>query len=107
MPVVSVKMTSGRTEEKKQELVAAITQDVVRILNVSPDWVTVVIDEYDRENWASGGQLHSIKYGPGSGSAGTDQKKLRIKKTPLVDEQENQAAAQDAGDDNPGLLFEE
>ncbi|MGE5403805.1 MAG: tautomerase family protein [Candidatus Saccharibacteria bacterium] len=105
MPIVSVKMTRGRTEEKKQELVAAITQDVVRILNVSPEWVTVVIDEYDRENWASGGQLHSVKYGAGHGTAGTEPKKARSKKITLPDELDNKDAAPETSDDQNGSLF--
>lgn len=75
MPVISVKIARGRSMDTKQELVEAITDDVVRILEVDPDWVTVLIDEYDRENWASAGQLHAIKYGPGYGTPGTDQKK--------------------------------
>lgn len=29
--------------------------------------VTVLFDEYDRENWATGGELHIDKFGPGPG----------------------------------------
>lgn len=48
MPVISVKIARGRSMDTKQELAEAITDDVVRILEVDPDWVTVLIDEYDR-----------------------------------------------------------
>lgn len=61
MPIIDVKMIQGRTTEQKQQLAVAITQDVVRILDVQPESVTVIIDEYSRDNWASSGQLYSIK----------------------------------------------
>jgi 4-oxalocrotonate tautomerase len=72
MPFINVKMAQGRSREKKQELVEALTREAVRILDVRPEWVTVVIDEYTRENWATAGQLHIIKYGPGHGKEGTE-----------------------------------
>jgi 4-oxalocrotonate tautomerase len=31
----------------------------------------VLIQEYERENWATGGELHAHKFGPGFGKAGT------------------------------------
>jgi 4-oxalocrotonate tautomerase len=34
--------------------------------------VTVLIEEFDRENWASEGQLHCDGNGMGCGKAGTD-----------------------------------
>ena len=71
MPIINVKMVEGRTMEQKQELAEALTWEVVRILDVKPEWVTVVIDEYPRSNWASAGQLHSIRYGEGFGKQGT------------------------------------
>lgn len=73
MPVINIKMAYGRTEEKKQELVEALTQEVCRILDVKQEWVTIVIDEYARENWSTGGTLHSIKFGDGCGREGTDK----------------------------------
>jgi len=33
--------------------------------------VTVLIEEYERENWATGGELHADKFGPGFGKTGT------------------------------------
>jgi 4-oxalocrotonate tautomerase len=73
MPIINVKITRGRTEKQKQELASAITGDVVRILDVEPEWVTVLIDEYERENWSTGGELHSLKYGPGHGKQGVNK----------------------------------
>jgi 4-oxalocrotonate tautomerase len=71
MPILNVQMIAGRSQEKKQELVAVLTRETARILDVEPDWVTVVINEYTRDNWASGGELHSIKLGEGFGRQGT------------------------------------
>nr|WP_253274430.1 hypothetical protein [Myxosarcina sp. GI1] len=31
-------------------------------LGTQPEWVTVHIDEFDRENWAVGGELHIDKH---------------------------------------------
>lgn len=74
MPVINVKMAVGRSQETKQELAAALTREAARILEVEPEWVTIIIDEYPRDNWASGGELHAIKFGPGFGRQGTREK---------------------------------
>ena len=52
---------------KKQAFANALTKQAAEHLNVKEEWVTVLFDEYDRENWASGGTLHSIKFGEGFG----------------------------------------
>ncbi|MBP1762366.1 MAG: 4-oxalocrotonate tautomerase [Firmicutes bacterium] len=73
MPFINIKMVEGRTLAQKQELADAFTREAVKILDVKPEWVTVVIDEYPRENWATAGQLHVIKYGEGFGKQGTEK----------------------------------
>lgn len=73
MPFISVKMAEGRTTEKKRELAEALNRVTVSILDVKADWVTIVIDEYPRENWATAGQLHSVKYGEGFGKQGVEE----------------------------------
>lgn len=72
VPVITVKIAKGRTIEQKQQFVEAITNEAVNILNVQKEWVTVIFDEYDRENWATDGQLHAIKFGDGFGKQGTE-----------------------------------
>ncbi|WP_318508785.1 4-oxalocrotonate tautomerase family protein [Bacillus sp. T3] len=72
MPVITVKLARGRTSEQKQEFVEALTKEAVKTLNVKEEWVTVLFDEYERENWASNGQLHSIKFGDGFGKRGVE-----------------------------------
>jgi len=61
MPFINVKMIAGRSLEQKRELAEVLTREIVRILNVKPDVVELVIDEYPRENWSSAGQLYADK----------------------------------------------
>lgn len=70
MPIVTIKIARGRSQEQKRRLAQEITAVVVRTLEVEPDWVSVLIEEFDRENWATGGQLHLDKLGPGCGKEG-------------------------------------
>ena len=67
MPVVSVKIARGRSIEQKRSLVKAVTDAVVSSIDVKPELVTVLIDEYDLENIATGGETLSDKFGPGFG----------------------------------------
>ncbi len=67
MPVVTIKIAKGRSIEQKQALVESVTRALVSTIEVKPDWVTILIQEYERENWATGGELHSDKLGPGFG----------------------------------------
>lgn len=59
MPIVTIQMAEGRTAEQKRTIVQSITNLLVTHLEVKPEWVTVLIEEFDRENWATGGELHS------------------------------------------------
>lgn len=65
MPIISVKIAKGRTIDQKRALAKAITDTVVSILDVKPEWVSVLFEEFDRENWSTGGELHSDKFGGG------------------------------------------
>ncbi|MCP4118447.1 MAG: 4-oxalocrotonate tautomerase family protein [Desulfobacteraceae bacterium] len=71
MPVITIKIAKGRSIEQKRNLVESITDSVVSSLDVKPEWVSVLIEEFDRENWATGGELHSDKFGCGFGDSGT------------------------------------
>jgi 4-oxalocrotonate tautomerase len=67
MPIITIKIAKGRSIEQKRELATSITNSVVSILDVEPEWVTVLIEELDRENWATAGEIHSDKFGTGYG----------------------------------------
>ncbi len=58
MPVVRVDMWEGRTEEVKEKLIKGITK-VFTEIGVSPEWVTVIINDISRTNWGSGGRQAS------------------------------------------------
>ena len=73
MPVITIRIGKGRPIDKKRAVAEAITKAVAETLDVRPEWITVLIEEYDRENWATGGQLHADKFGPGYGKTGADE----------------------------------
>ncbi|NEO33377.1 MAG: 4-oxalocrotonate tautomerase family protein [Symploca sp. SIO3C6] len=62
MPFVTVQIAQGHSVELKRKLVQSLTDTLVSTLGTKPEWVTIHIDEFDRENWAVGGQLHSDKH---------------------------------------------
>ena len=55
MPIASVQMYSGRTQREKDRLAEAITEDVVKILNVSKEEVIILFTEASHGNWYSAG----------------------------------------------------
>lgn len=58
MPYVNVKITrDGVTAEQKAQLVAEITDTLVRVLGKKPEHTHIVIDEVDPENWGVAGVL--------------------------------------------------
>ena len=59
MPLVTVHMYEGRTIEQKRELVAALTEAVVRIAKTTPEATEVIIQDVPRHNWAHAGKLAS------------------------------------------------
>jgi 4-oxalocrotonate tautomerase len=74
MPVVTIHLEKGRPVEMKRALADAVTTAVTGALEVPSDWVTIIIDEVERENWAVGGRLQLDKFGPGYGRTGLDAK---------------------------------
>ena len=55
MPIVNVQMYSGRTQKEKDRLAQAITEDVVKILNVTKEEIIVVFSEAPHGNWYASG----------------------------------------------------
>jgi 4-oxalocrotonate tautomerase len=55
MPLVTVAMYSGRTQREKDRLAEAITEDVVKILNIQKKDVIIVFQEASHGNWYSSG----------------------------------------------------
>ncbi|HQR53302.1 MAG TPA: 4-oxalocrotonate tautomerase [Burkholderiales bacterium] len=61
MPTFHIELFEGRTVEQKRELVAALTSETCRVLNVEPASVDIIIHDVKRENWATAGTLWSDK----------------------------------------------
>ena len=62
MPYVNIKVTreggpegTGPSAEQKAELIAGVTDLLVRVLNKSPASTMVVVDEVLLDNWGIGG----------------------------------------------------
>jgi 4-oxalocrotonate tautomerase len=59
MPMINVKMFSGRTAEQKAALVEELTSAIVRTCGAERDDVWIIIDDVTRENWSLAGKLYS------------------------------------------------
>lgn len=56
MPYVNIKITrEGATRSQKEELIAGVTELLVRVLGKNPATTFVVIDEVQMEDWGVGG----------------------------------------------------
>jgi 4-oxalocrotonate tautomerase len=55
MPVISVSLYTGRTQKEKDRLAEAITEDVVKILNVAKKDVVIIFQEASHGNWYASG----------------------------------------------------
>ena len=58
MPVLTIRIGKGQPLDIKRRLAASLTRAVTEVLDVSPNMVTVLIEEFERDNWATGGELH-------------------------------------------------
>lgn len=62
MPVVQVSVWAGISEENKKKIVEGITR-VIEEIGVPREAITIIIYEVPKTDWASGGQIHSEKFG--------------------------------------------
>lgn len=61
MPIIQIKITSGKTKEQKHLLVSELTRATTKVLNCPPNVVDVIIEEVNKDNWAKDGKLFSDK----------------------------------------------
>ncbi|MBM4143701.1 MAG: 4-oxalocrotonate tautomerase [Lentisphaerae bacterium] len=59
MPLLRVSMWAGRTKEQKAELAKALTKSMADTAGVPPEAVTIQFEDLPKENWATGGKLHT------------------------------------------------
>jgi 4-oxalocrotonate tautomerase len=57
MPNITIQWYAGRTREQKRELVAAITEAVVRIGKTTPEQVHIVFQDVEKSDWGVSGKL--------------------------------------------------
>lgn len=61
MPYVNIKITrEGATAQQKAQLIAGVTDLLVRVLHKNPQTTVVVIDEVAMDNWGIGGQSVTV-----------------------------------------------
>ena len=64
MPVVQISVWAGISQENKKKMGEGITK-VIEELGVPREAITIIIEEIPKTNWASGGRLHSERFGKG------------------------------------------
>lgn len=55
MPIVQISMISGRTPEKKEQLIKKVTDAIVEALQIPADKVRIILNEVPKENIGVGG----------------------------------------------------
>lgn len=61
MPIVTIKMIEGRTDEQKRNLVEQVTTAVSETVNAPKENVSIIIEEMKKEHYATGGVRVSDK----------------------------------------------
>ncbi len=56
MPIITVKMFEGRTDDQKKALVEKVTDAVVETTGASKEAVTIVIEEMTKNHYAVAGK---------------------------------------------------
>ena len=56
MPLITVSLYPGRTQQQKQDFAQAITKSAVEILKTKEEHIIVVFDENPKENWFQAGK---------------------------------------------------
>ena len=61
MPIIHVNMYEGRSLEQRKKLVVAMTEAVVKSLEIKPEAVSIVLHDLPKHNVAVAGVLASEK----------------------------------------------
>ncbi len=61
MPIIHVHLYEGRTIDQKRKLVAAMTESVVKSLDVKPEAVRILLHDTSKNDLAVAGVLTSDK----------------------------------------------
>lgn len=61
MPIITVQMLEGRTDNQKRALVQKVTEAVSETIDAPAEKITVVIEEMAKNHYAIAGKLASDK----------------------------------------------
>ncbi len=61
VPIIRVSMWAGRTREQKAALARELTDVMVRVGKTTAEATTIIFEEVEKSDWASGGMLESDK----------------------------------------------
>ncbi|MBS7344740.1 MAG: 4-oxalocrotonate tautomerase [Caryophanon sp.] len=61
MPIVTVKMLEGRTDEQKRALVEEVTAAISNSISAPKESVTIIIEEMQKNHFAKAGVRESDK----------------------------------------------
>ena len=56
MPLITVSMYPGRSQEQKNEFAKALTEAAVQILKTKAEHVIVIFEDNPKENWFQSGK---------------------------------------------------
>lgn len=59
MPIIHISIARGRTLDQKRTLVRKLTEITAETLTVSPEKIWIRIDEFEKDDFAVGGELMS------------------------------------------------
>ena len=59
MPIVTVKILEGRSDEQKSALVSKVTEAVSETIDAAPERISVVIEEMKKTNYGVAGKRMS------------------------------------------------
>lgn len=57
MPYINVQITKGATKDQKRTIVEEMTQTLVKTLGKKPEYIHIVLQEIEEENWGYNGML--------------------------------------------------
>lgn len=63
--IITIQMEKGRNTNTKRRAADAFTKAAMATLGVKAEWVNVLFKDYEREDWAIGGELQLDRRGPG------------------------------------------
>lgn len=55
MPIVTVKLLEGRTDEQKKALIEKMTDVICETVNAKPETVSIIIEEMSKKHFAKAG----------------------------------------------------